>query len=82
MQVRVKESLVENFYGYYGIKRRYPGDEFTLVARKDKGGKTISAASQFSSKWMEKVGKDKLKPKEEEPQEEESQDTSQTTLLS
>lgn len=55
MLVRVKESLVENFFGFYGTKRRYPGDEFTLVATKDKNGKAVSAESQFSDKWMEKI---------------------------
>lgn len=50
MRVRVKESLVENFYGFYGTKRRYPGDEFTLVATE---GNTVK--QQFSEKWMEKV---------------------------
>lgn len=58
MKVRVKETLVENFYGFHGIKRRYPGDEFTLTAIKDKEGKVISSVeAQFSSKWMEKVNK-------------------------
>ena len=56
MLVRVKETHVESFYGYYG-KRRYPGDEFELVARKDAKGKTISTERQFSEKWMEKVNK-------------------------
>ncbi len=56
MLVRVKESLVENFYGFYGLIRRYPGDEFTLVAKKDKTGKVVaSVEAQFSDKWMERV---------------------------
>ena len=55
MLVRVKPTQAEGFYGFYGIERRYPGDEFTLVAKKDKDGKTISAESQFSDRWMEKV---------------------------
>ena len=56
MLVRVKESMVENFYGFYGVKRRYPGDEFRLLDKEDKQGKVIcSAESQFSDKWMEKI---------------------------
>ena len=56
MLVRVKESMVENFYGFYGVKRRYPGDEFRLVDVKDKEGKvTYSAKDQFSDKWMEEM---------------------------
>lgn len=55
MRVRVKETLVENFYGFYGLKRRYPGDEFTLVEKKGKDGKAVSVEQQFSEKWMEKV---------------------------
>lgn len=75
MQVRVKETLVENFYGFYGIKRRYPGDEFTLVARKDRHGKTVSVESQFSSKWMEKVDKRKRQFRETSETESSSDDT-------
>lgn len=65
MRVRVKETMVENFYGFYGFKRRYPGDEFTLEARKDRNGKTITVEQQFSSKWMEKVDKRKKEFREE-----------------
>jgi len=68
MLVRVKESLVENFYGYYGVKRRYPGDKFELVAKKDSKGKVISSVnSQFSSRWMEKVNDGRVR---EEPEDE------------
>ena len=63
MLVRVKETQVESFYGFYGQERRYPGDEFTLIARKGKNGKTISAKSQFSERWMEEV----VKPENEAP---------------
>lgn len=55
MLVRVKENLVENFYGFYGLKRRYPGDKFELVERETKDGKVVSIESQFSEKWMEKI---------------------------
>jgi hypothetical protein len=55
MRVRVKETQVESFYGFYGQERRYPGDEFELIATKTKDGKTVSAESQFSDRWMEKV---------------------------
>ena len=65
MLVRVKETQVESFYGFYGLKRRYPGDEFTLVDKKNDDGKVIcSAKSQFSERWMEKVNKPGPKPKE------------------
>ena len=75
MRVRVKETLVENFYGFYGVKRRYPGDEFTLEAKKDKDGKVISSTeAQFSSRWMEKVNvpkkpgpKPKVEPSLDDP---------------
>ncbi len=66
MLVRVKESLVENFYGFYGFKRRYPGDEFEIVAKKDKAGKTVTVNSQFSDKWMEKVNKGKYREEVED----------------
>ena len=64
MLVRVKETQVESFYGFYGQERRYPGDKFELIAMKDKNGKTVSAESQFSERWMEKVNKPGPKPKE------------------
>lgn len=63
MKVRVKKSLVENFYGFYGQQRRYPGDEFELVARKGANGKTVTVQSQFSETWMEEV----VEKKEEAP---------------
>lgn len=64
MRVRVKETQVEGFYGFYGQERRYPGDKFELVARKTKNGETVSVESQFSDKWMEKVNKPGPKPKD------------------
>jgi hypothetical protein len=64
MRVRVKETLVENFYGFYGDERRYPGDKFDLVERKTKDGEVVSVESQFSERWMEKVNKPGPKPKE------------------
>lgn len=64
MQVRVKETQVEGFYGFYGQERRYPGDKFELVATKTQGGEAVTAESQFSAKWMEKVNKPGPKPKE------------------
>lgn len=65
MQVRVKPTNVQSFFGYYGLKRRYPGDVFELVAKKDKKGKVYrSAEDQFSANWMEKVNKPGRKPKE------------------
>ncbi len=64
MRVRVKETQVESFYGFYGQERRYPGDVFDLVAKKDRNGETVTAESQFSKKWMEKVNKPGPRPKE------------------
>jgi hypothetical protein len=55
MRVRVKKTQVEGFFGFYGLKRRYPGDEFTLVEKQDKDGKVITCEDQFSHKWMEKI---------------------------
>ncbi len=57
MRVRAKEL------GYYGHKRRHPGQEFILEpikrVRSDKDGKpreiTISPEQQFSDRWMERV---------------------------
>lgn len=56
MLVRVRESLVENFYGFHGIKRVYPGNEFELVDLKTAKGDVYSAEEQFSDSWMEKIG--------------------------
>lgn len=44
--------------GYYEHKRRREGDVFTLVERKDRFGKIMTAKQQFSSKWMKKVNED------------------------
>ena len=55
MLVRVKESKVENFYGFHGTQRVYPGDEFELVDLKTAKGETYSAKEQFSDSWMEEV---------------------------
>ena len=63
MLVKVKESLVENFYGFYGTKRRYPGDQFTLVEQTKKNGDIVSVDDQFSDKWMEKVEPEKKEVK-------------------
>lgn len=49
MRVRVK-NVRENFYGFYGTKRRYPGEVFDLDDPK-----------HFSKNWMEKVDDDKRK---------------------
>ena len=66
MLVRVKESLVENFYGFYGTTRRYPGDEFELIDKKDKDDNVYSAEEQFSDSWMEKIGGTKRKRRSRE----------------
>lgn len=67
MLVRVKESLVENFYGFYGSKRLYPGDEFELTDQEDKDGKVFySAEDQFSDGWMEKLESTKRKRRSRE----------------
>lgn len=49
MRVRAKEL------GYYGHKRRRPGEVFDLIDDKDAKGGVIPAAKFFSEKWMEKV---------------------------
>ena len=67
MLVRVKESLVENFYGFYGTKRRYTGDEFELIDKKDKNDNVFySAEDQFSDSWMERVEGTKRKRRSRE----------------
>ena len=70
MLVRVKDSLVENFYGFYGTKRRYPGQQFKLEPRKTQDGQTVSVEEQFSERWMEKVDKRKREHREEAEQSE------------
>ena len=60
MRVRVKvKGLAPDFTGFYASKRRYPGDEFTLVARRDSKDKEVTVERQFSSRWMEKVESEK-----------------------
>jgi len=67
MRVRVKPDLVETFVGFYGNKRRRPGDEFTLVdAVRTVNGKEVviqKAEDAFSDKWMERVEEEKPKKK-------------------
>lgn len=45
--------------GYYGLLRRYPGDEFVLKKFTTRNKKDefveLSPEQQFSPKWMEKV---------------------------
>lgn len=69
--------------GYYGHKRRHPGQEFDLEPikrmRKDKDGNmrevTISEQQQFSERWMEKLDQPSKKaPKESKPVGEEKSD--------
>ncbi|MEE9532740.1 MAG: hypothetical protein V3W52_17310 [Syntrophobacteria bacterium] len=65
IKVRVKESLPEGFFGFYGPKRRYPGEEFTLhdvmELNPETGRKNIKikAEQHFSEKWMERVDQPK-----------------------
>ena len=60
MRVRVKtKGLAPDFTGFYASKRRYPGDEFTLVARRDSKDKEITVEKQFSERWMEKIEPEK-----------------------
>lgn len=42
----VKAKLPNNKFGFYGTKRRYNGDEFTLIE-----------GCPFSEKWMVKIDK-------------------------
>ena len=67
MKVKVREDLVEDFIGFYGVKRRRPGQVFELVDRKKKDGSTLKAKDQFSERWMEKVNKPGPKPKDDFP---------------
>jgi len=48
MRVRVKPDLVETFVGFYGNKRRRPGDEFTLVD-------AVSVDRVTSSPWLTRL---------------------------
>lgn len=59
MKVRVKE-VRPGFFGFYGNKRRLPGDVFTIESKKELGS------------WMEvieepKAEKPKIEPKVEKP---------------
>lgn len=49
MKVKVKH-VRDGFYGFYGEKRRYVGEEFSLTSE-----------SHFSDRWMEKL-EEKKKP--------------------
>ena len=57
--VKVKPDLVETFVGFYGNKRRRPGDAFELedVVKEVKGKEVIIATAEsfFSEKWMDRV---------------------------
>ena len=57
--VKVKPDLVETFVGFYGNKRRRPGDVFDLVdaVRKVDGKDKVIATAEsfFSDKWMVKI---------------------------
>jgi len=44
--VRVKNDMPEGFYGFYGERRRYPGQQFEIQSEAD-----------FSDNWMERVTK-------------------------
>ena len=68
MKVRVKTwGVPPDFVGFYGNKRRHPGDEFDLVPKTDKDGKEISCERQFSERWMEKVTEKAELPKRNSP---------------
>ena len=61
MRVRVKTTgLAPDFVGFYGSKRRRPGEEFTLVQRRDSKDKVITVDEQFSPRWMDKLEPEKL----------------------
>lgn len=66
MKVRAKRL------GYYDLRRRREGDEFTLKPRKTRKGKVVTPEQQFSGKWMELVDpKAKAKPKSKKKDESE-----------
>lgn len=50
MLVRVKQTVK---FGWYGKRRRYPGEEFEIAGRHELGA------------WMEPVNKPGRKPKEQ-----------------
>ena len=60
MRVRVKtKGLAPDFVGFYGSKRRRPGEEFTLTPGRDSKGKEITVEDQFSARWMDKLEPEK-----------------------
>jgi len=65
--VKVKPDLVETFVGFYGNKRRRPGDVFDLVdvVREVDGKNKIiaSAESFYSKKWMDRMEDSKTSKK-------------------
>ena len=60
MRVRVKTTgLAPDFVGFYGSKRRRPGEEFTLTPVRDSKGKLITVEEQYSERWMDKLEPEK-----------------------
>ena len=57
IKVRVRLDMPEGFVGFFDDVRVFPnGKEFVIREKKHSlTGETISAESQFSSKWMEKM---------------------------
>lgn len=53
MLVRVKHMAKDGWFGWYGKKRRRPGDEFEIAGKHELGS------------WMEPVVKPGRKPKSE-----------------
>lgn len=79
MKVRVKdaEDLPGGFFGFFGERRLYPGQEFEIkpINKKVKG-KTVKRTEQeqFSESWMIKLGGEKAsKAKNPEPESSESE---------
>lgn len=65
-------KVIAKSLGFYGDKRRYPGEEFTLVARQvaypEKGSdrvlrRAVTPEEQFSETWMERVEAEQRNPK-------------------
>ena len=65
-------KVIAKSLGFYGDKRRYPGEEFTLVARQvaypEKGSdrvlrRAVTPEEQFSEAWMERAEVEQRNPK-------------------
>lgn len=55
MLVKVREDIRDGFVGFYGDKRRYPGEKFEIFPIMKDGVAVSSEEEQFSEAWMEKI---------------------------